>query len=36
MRLEDRDAAYLWDILESAQLILRFVGEKKLDEYLKG
>jgi len=35
MRVEDRDAAYLWDMLESAQLIRRFIGEKNLDEYLR-
>jgi uncharacterized protein with HEPN domain len=35
MRPEDRDAAYLWDILHASQLVRRFVGEKSLDGYLK-
>lgn len=35
MRPEDRDAAYLWDMLESANLILRFVGQKELSGYLQ-
>ena len=35
MRPEDRDAACLWDMLEAANAVRRFVTGKKLDEYLK-
>lgn len=35
MRPEDRDAAYLWDVLEAAHSIGKFISDKKLEEYLK-
>lgn len=35
MPLEDRDAAYLWDMLESAQHIVQFTSGLKIEEYLK-
>ena len=33
MRPEERDAAYLWDILQAANAAVRFVGTKSLNEY---
>ncbi len=35
MPLEDRNAAYLWDMLESAQHIVQFTSDLKIEEYLK-
>ena len=35
MPFEDRDPAFLWDMLEAAQKIRSFVAGKDLDEYLK-
>jgi uncharacterized protein with HEPN domain len=35
MRPEDKDAAYLWDILKAAQLVRRFIQHKALSEYLR-
>lgn len=35
MRPEDRDAAYLWDMLESARDIVQFTSGLKLEGYLK-
>lgn len=35
MRPEDRDAAYLWDILHAARSIQKFLSDKNLAEYLK-
>lgn len=32
---DDRDAAYLWDMLESAQLIAQFTADVTIDDYLK-
>jgi uncharacterized protein with HEPN domain len=35
MRPEDSDAAYLWDMLQAARTAQRFLGQTKLDEYLR-
>ncbi|MDO8587273.1 MAG: DUF86 domain-containing protein [Armatimonadota bacterium] len=35
MRPEDRDAAYLWDMLDAARTITDFVGETTLAGYLR-
>jgi len=35
MPLEERDAAYLWDILRACDAIQRFVLDKSIDQYLK-
>jgi uncharacterized protein with HEPN domain len=32
---KDRDAAYLWDMLQAAQAAGRFLGQVGLDEYLR-
>lgn len=33
MRPEDPDAAYLWDMLEAAKLVVSFASGKSLEEY---
>lgn len=35
MLSENRDAAYLWDMLENAQLIAQFTFDVTIDDYLK-
>ncbi len=35
MPLEERDAAYLWEILQACDAILRFVLGKSIDQYMK-
>lgn len=35
MQPEDRDAAYLWDMLDAASSILRFIDSKSFDHYLQ-
>jgi uncharacterized protein with HEPN domain len=35
MRPEDRDAAYLWDILEAARTIEEFTAGVTQDDYLR-
>lgn len=35
MRPEDRNAAYLWDMLESARDIVQFASGLKIEEYIK-
>ena len=32
---EDRNAAYLWDILDAARTIIQFTSGLKIEEYLK-
>jgi len=34
MRPEERDPAYLWDMLEAARAIVEFAGDLSLDEFL--
>jgi len=34
MRLEERDPAYLWDMLEAAQSVVDCMGNLTLDEFL--
>jgi len=35
MRAEERDAAYLWDMLDAARSVIRFTASKSMDEYQK-
>jgi uncharacterized protein with HEPN domain len=35
MPLEERDAAYLWEILQACDAIQRFVLGKSIDQYMK-
>ncbi|GEM_PF-2134657 len=35
MQSEDRDAAYLWDMLDYAQTILKFTSGLNYNSYLK-
>lgn len=35
MQPEDRDAAYLWDISDSARTIIQFTAGLKIEDYLK-
>lgn len=34
MRPEERDSAYLWDMLDAARAVLDFVGDRSRDEFL--
>jgi len=34
MRLEERDPAYLWDMLEAAHAIMEFTGDRSLEEFV--
>lgn len=34
MRAEERDPAYLWDMLEAAQAVVEFMGKLTLEEFL--
>jgi len=34
MRLEERDPAYLWDMLEAARAIMEFTGDRSLEEFV--
>ena len=35
MRPEDKNPAYLWDILDAARTILQFTSDLNMDQYLK-
>jgi uncharacterized protein with HEPN domain len=35
MQPEDRDAAYLWDMLDAARTVLDFMAETSYDDYLR-
>ncbi len=34
MPLKEADSAYLWDMLEAARTVLRFVGDRSFEDYL--
>jgi uncharacterized protein with HEPN domain len=34
MPLKEVDSAYLWDMLEAARAVLRFVGDRAFEDYL--
>ncbi len=34
MRPEERDPAYLWDMLEAARATVEFIGESSLEEFI--
>lgn len=35
MSLEDRDAAYLWDMLQAANEVVEMIGDHDLDSFLR-
>lgn len=35
MPLEDRDAAYLWDMLQAANEVVEMIGDHDLDSFLR-